>query len=71
MQQSLMINAVLIIAAGIVLISTNSIAIQCYNDNTSYKAERTSNFYWVVLNLIAAIVVVFYGGYEGYRAYIS
>lgn len=71
MQQQLMINAALIIAVGVVLISTNSIAIQCYNDNTSYKADRTSNYNWVMLNLVAAILVVMYGGYEGYKAYIS
>ena len=71
MQQTLMMNAAAIIAIGIVLISTNSIAIQCYNDNASYKADRTSNYNWVMLNLVAAILVVLYGGYEGYKAYIS
>lgn len=71
MQTSLMINAAMIIAVGVVLISTNSIALQCYNDNESYKAERTSNYNWVVLNLIAAIAVVLYGGYQAYKGYIS
>ena len=71
MQQSMMINAALIIAIGIVLISTNSIAIQCYNDNASYKAERAASYNWVMLNLAAAALVVMYGGYEAYKAYIS
>ena len=71
MQNPLMINAAIIITVGIVLISTNSIALQCYNDNESYKAERSSNYTWVLLNLLAAIGIVLYGGFQAYKGYIS
>jgi hypothetical protein len=71
MQSSLMINAAIIVAVGIALVSTNSIALQCYNDNKSYKEERDANYNWVLLNLLSAIIVIFYGFYQGYRGYIS
>lgn len=71
MQSLLMMNAGLIVIIGAVLISTNSIAVQCYNDNSIYKANRATNYNWIVINLVAAILVVLYGLYQAYIAYTT
>jgi flagellar basal body-associated protein FliL len=47
-----------ILLSGVFSIATTSIAIECYNKNEEHKTENPSNFGFLTINLIAAIILV-------------
>lgn len=70
MNNQLLTVAIIMILAGIVSIATSSIGIQAYNTCTSpnLKDEKPSNFNYLVLNLILAILLTLGGGWVAYQA---
>jgi MFS family permease len=47
-----------ILFGGIFSIATSSIAIECYNKNEEHKRNNSSNFGFLTINLITAIIIV-------------
>ena len=58
MDIKILIIAIAMLIGGVFSIATSSIATQCYNSNTSFKSSNTSNFNFIVVNLVSAILVV-------------
>ncbi len=42
-------------------IAASSIATECFNKNESYKAEKKSNFDFIVFNLVCNIIMLLLG----------
>jgi len=55
----------IVLLVSIVVISSNSIGIQCLND----KAESSSNKNWLILNLVAAILLMMFSVYKMFLIY--
>ena len=60
MEMKMMITAIALLIGGIFSIATSSIGIQCYNSDkkgADQKSESPSNFNFLVVNLVSAIVM--------------
>lgn len=55
----------IVLLVSIVVISSNSIGIQCLND----KSESSSNKNWLILNLVAAILLMMFSVYKMFLIY--
>lgn len=49
--------AIVLLLAGIFSIATSSIGIECSNECDKYKDEKKSNFNFLIVNLVSAILV--------------
>lgn len=58
----MMLLSALVTLAAIFTIASNSIGVQCYNDNDKYKEENKSKFGFTVFCLILAILALIGGG---------
>lgn len=56
-------TALALLIGGIFSIATSSIAIECYNKpgNEAFKTEKNSNFTFIVVNLVFAILLTLVG----------
>lgn len=57
----------IVLFISLVVISSNSIGIQCLNE----KNESSSNRNWLMLNLVAAILLLVFSLYKMYMIYKS
>lgn len=57
----------IILFISLVVISSNSIGIQCLNE----KNESSSNRNWLILNLVAALLLLVFSLYKMYMIYKS
>jgi uncharacterized membrane protein YidH (DUF202 family) len=57
MNQQLLAFGVFLLVVGVISIASSSIGINCYNNCTEQKEEKKSNFNFLVLNLVLAIVL--------------
>jgi len=57
----------IVLFVSLVVISSNSIGIQCLNE----KNESSSNKNWLVLNLVSAILLLVFSLYRMYTIYKS
>lgn len=55
-----LIIALAMLIGGVFSIATSSIATQCYNENTGVYSSKNSvsNFNFIIVNLVSAILVV-------------
>ena len=58
MNTTLLFTAIALLILGIFSIAASSIGTECYNKHESYKTEKKSNFDFLVVNLVSAIVMV-------------
>jgi cytochrome bd-type quinol oxidase subunit 1 len=70
MNPKMLSTALAMLIAGIFSIATSSIAIECYNQDSSkdFKASKQNNFNFVVINLVSAIITVLLGAFCIYAA---
>lgn len=61
MNTYLLITAILMTVAGIFSTTTSSMAVDCYNNNESYKTENENNFIFLIVNLVSAILIILIG----------
>lgn len=57
----------IVLFISLVVISSNSIGIQCLNE----KNESSSNRNWLILNLVAALLLLVFSLYKMYMIYKS
>jgi len=58
MNGKMLVAALALLLGGIFSIATSSIAIECYNENTSFKDSKTENYTFLMVNLVSAILLV-------------
>lgn len=47
-----------LLLGGLLSLATNSISIQCYNDNKNYSNSKGTNKSFLIFNLVIAILIV-------------
>ena len=62
MNQQLLAFGVFLLVVGVVSIASSSIGINCYNNCADQKEAKKSNFNFLVLNLVLAIVLTLAAG---------
>lgn len=72
MNTQMLITAICLLLVGIFSIATSSIAIECYDykDHTTKKIkdEKESNYTFIIVNLVFAILMVLVSFASGYFA---
>ena len=65
----MMFISVIVTIAAILTVASNSIGVQCYNNNETYKKDHESKFRFTVLCLVLAIIGLICGGAGMIMAY--
>jgi hypothetical protein len=58
MEWELLCAGISLLVLGILTIAGSSIATECYNENKAYSEKKTSNYNFLIINLVSAILVV-------------
>lgn len=72
MNGKIIISALFLLFGGAFSIAASSMAIECYNlkETEKFKGEKATNFTFLIVNLVSAIVLVlcgFVGFYLGFK----
>ena len=59
MNTQMLLTAISLLLVGILSIATSSIAIECYEKNAQMKTDKKDNYNFIIVNLTAAIIMVF------------
>lgn len=58
MNPNVLILAFFLLLAAVFGIAGNSIGIECYNKNESFKKDKSRNFDFLIANLVSNIVLI-------------
>lgn len=58
MNVNLLVTAIALLVGGVFSIASSSIGTECYIQNTSFKDSKSSNYTFLIVNLVSAILTV-------------
>lgn len=61
MNTKMFMTALALLIVGALSIATSSMAIDCYNADEKYKADKQTNFNFIIFNLVSAIIMTLIG----------
>jgi hypothetical protein len=54
--------------AGILFVATSAIGLECYDKNQDFKNQKQSNWYFLLANIISAILTILIASMSMYLA---
>jgi uncharacterized BrkB/YihY/UPF0761 family membrane protein len=58
MNGKMLVAALALLLGGVFSTTTSAIAIECYNQNSSFKESKNENFTFLIVNLVSAILLI-------------
>jgi hypothetical protein len=68
MDAQLLLVACSMFVAGILFVATSAIGMECYNVNQDFKNQKESNWYFLIANLVSAILTILIASMSMYFA---